>query len=119
MDSTQPNSLDDQSYLVVLMQGAKEGRSDAMDELRRQLSKYRYPKAVLKQLAKEVKRMEQKREEKRAVRAAEREKQQTSKFAPTHPVFRKSRAKKAARRADAFAYRVILCGGFETNRRRH
>jgi hypothetical protein len=119
MNSIQLDSASVPSQLVILMQGAKEGRSDAIAELRRQLSKYKHPKAVLEHLARELKSMEEKLEKRRAIRAAEREKHQTSKFAPTHPVFRKSRANKGARRTDAFAYRVILCGGFETNRRRH
>lgn len=119
MNSIQLGSASVPSHLVVLMQGAKEGRSDAITELRHQLSKYKHPKAMLKQLAKELKRAEERREEKRVAQAAAREKHRINKFAPTHPIFRKSRAKKGARKTDAFAYRVILCGGFETNRRRH
>ncbi|MBW7469721.1 hypothetical protein [Marinobacter sp. F4218] len=119
MNSTQLDSASVPSQLVILMRGAKEGRSDAITELRRRLSKYKHPKAILKQLAKELKRTEERREDKRVAQAAAREKHRINKFAPTHPIFRKSRAKKGARKADAFAYRVILCGGFETNRRRH
>lgn len=119
MSSIQSDRARVPSQLVILMRGAKEGRSDAITELRRQLSKYKHPKAVLKQLAKELRRTEERREELRVAQAAAREKYRMNKFAPTHPIFRKSRAKKGARKADAFAYRVILCGGFETNRRRH
>jgi Zn-dependent M32 family carboxypeptidase len=119
MNSIQLDSANVPSQLVILMQGAKEGRSDAINELTRQLSKYKHPKTMLKQLAKELKRTEERREEKRVAQSAAREKYRINKFAPTHPIFRKSRAKKGARRTDAFAYRVILCGGFETNRRRH
>lgn len=107
------------SQLVILMRGAKKGRSDAIAELMRQLSKYKHPKAVLKQLAKELTRTEERREEQRVAHAAAREEYRVDRFAPTHPIFRKSRAKKGARKADAFAYRAILCGGFDTNRRRH
>lgn len=119
MNSIQLDGASVPSQLLILMRGAKEGRSDAITELRRQLLKYKHPKAVLKQLAKELKRAEERREEKRVVQDSAREKYRINKFAPTHPIFRKSRAKKRARKTDAFAYRVILCGGFETNRRRH
>lgn len=119
MNSIQLDSASVPSQLLILMRGAKEGRSDAITELRRQLSKYKHPKAMLKQLAKELKRTEERREDKRVALAAAREKHRINKFAPTHPIFRKSRAKKGARKTDAFDYRVILCGGFETNRRRH
>ncbi len=119
MKSTQQVSSNVDSHLVVLMQGAKEGRSDAMAELRYQLSKYKHPKAMLKHLAKELKRTEEGREEKRAAQAAAREKHRIATSAPTHPIFRKSRARKVAGKTDAFDHRVILCGGFETNRRRH
>jgi len=119
MNSIQLDSANVPSQLLILMRGAKEGRSDAISELRRQLSKYKHPKAVLKQLAKELKRTEERREEKRVAKASDREKYRINKFAPTHPIFRKSRAKKRTRKTDAFAHRVILCGGFETNRRQH
>ena len=119
MNSVASNNSSVPSQLVILMQVAKEGRSDAIAELRRQLSKYKHPKAMLRQLAKELKRNEERRVEKRVAQASAREKHRTNKFAPTHPIFRKSRAKKGARKTDAFAYRVILCGGFETNKRRH
>ncbi|PHQ26086.1 hypothetical protein CLH62_00275 [Marinobacter guineae] len=119
MKSNQLNSSNVDSHLVVLMQGAKEGRPDAMAELRYQLSKYKHPKAMLKHLAKQIKRTEERREEKRASQAVARERYQTNKFAPSNTVFRKSRAKKGAGKTDAFAYRVVLCGGFEMNRRRH
>lgn len=119
MSSIQSDRARVPSQLVILMRGAKEGHSDAIAELRHQLSKYQHPKAVLKQLAKELTRTEERREEQRVAQAAAQEKYRVNKFTPTHPIFRKSRAKKGARKADAFAYRVILCGGFETNRRRH
>jgi hypothetical protein len=120
MSSIQINSETVHRHLVGLMQGAHDGHAVSIAELQRQLSKHKHPKEMLKYLAaKELKRTKERQETIRAARAAARERNQTNKFAPTHPIFKKSRASKGARKTDAFDYRVILCGGFETNRRRH
>lgn len=105
--------------LLGLMLRVKDGDDASMIELKRQISKYKNPKSILKHLASELRQIEERCEKLRLARARAREKNEPAKFPATHPLFRKARATKGAGKSDAFDYRVVLCGGFETNRRRH
>src|SRR5690554_3941620 len=104
--------------IIGLTRKAQDGRRETLFQLTRQINQtpdFNYTIAKIKRFFHKEQLAREKGAERRRIA---REKSDRPTFQRTHPVFSTGRRRKKKGSSDAM-HRAILCGGFETNRRRH